>query len=60
LNGTRQLLVCADKIGRKLKYHKEKTEALLEANKDVDLEVNIEKTKYMAMFRCQLYDQIVK
>jgi hypothetical protein len=39
--------------GRKHKYHKENTEALLDASKEVGLEVNPEKTKYMLMSRSQ-------
>jgi hypothetical protein len=34
-----------------------KTEALLEASKDVGLEVNPEKTKYMLMSRSQKIEQ---
>jgi hypothetical protein len=34
-------------------YHKENTETLLEVNKDVGLEINAQKTKYMIMSRHQ-------
>jgi hypothetical protein len=34
---------------KKRRYHKENTEALLDANKEVGLEVHPEKTKYMLM-----------
>jgi hypothetical protein len=50
LNGTRQLLVYADDInllGDSMNTTKEKTEILLETSKDVGLEINTEKTKYM-------------
>jgi len=49
MNRTYQLLVHADGVNLldKNKYHKENTEALLNASKDVYLEVNEEKTKYI-------------
>jgi hypothetical protein len=59
LNGTPQLFDRADDVmmsGRKHRYHAEKnTEALLNANKEVGLEFNPEKTRYtrMLMSRCQ-------
>jgi hypothetical protein len=43
LSGTHQLLVCADHINY--------TETHLEASKNVGLEMNAEKTKYMIMSR---------
>ena len=53
LNVTHQLLVYVDddvNIGRKRTYHKKKnTEALVVASKETGLEVNADKTKYMAM-----------
>jgi hypothetical protein len=54
LKGTHQLLVCADDfnlLGDSTKTVKENTETLLEASRDVDLEINAEKTKYMIMSR---------
>jgi hypothetical protein len=54
LNGTHQLLVYADDVnllGDNVNTITENTETLLEANKDIDLEINAEKTKYMIMSR---------
>jgi hypothetical protein len=54
LNGTHQLLVYADDVnllGYSISPVKENTGTLLEANRDVGLEINAEKTKYRIMFR---------
>jgi hypothetical protein len=51
LDGKHQLLVYANNInmlGKNISTMKRKTEALLEANRDVDLEVNTENIKYIA------------
>jgi hypothetical protein len=52
LNGTHQLLVYADyvnSLGDSVKTIKENSETLLEASRDIGLEINAEKTKYMIM-----------
>jgi hypothetical protein len=56
LNGTHQFLVCADDVdllGEKINILNENAETLLDASKEIGLEVNSEKTKYMFMSRHQ-------
>jgi hypothetical protein len=54
LNGTHQLLAYADDVNLlgDNSYYKEKTETLIDASKEVDLEINVEKTKCM-LLSCQ-------
>jgi hypothetical protein len=54
LNGTHQLLVYADYVNfldNSVNTIKENSETLLEASRDIGLEINAEKTKYMIMSR---------
>jgi hypothetical protein len=56
LNGTHQLLAYADdvnRVGENMDTVQKNTKALLDASKEVGLEVNPEKTKYMLASRCQ-------
>jgi sorting nexin-29 len=56
LNGTPQLLVYADDVntlGGSICTIKKNTEALIVTSKEIGLDVNIEKTKYMVMCRDQ-------
>jgi hypothetical protein len=56
LNGTQQLLACADDVNilcGSTHTKKKSTEALVTASKETGLEVNAEKTKYVIMSRDQ-------
>jgi len=56
LDGTHQLLVYADDVnilGGSVHTIKKNTEALIVASKEIGLEVNVDKTKYMVMSRDQ-------
>jgi hypothetical protein len=55
LNGTHQLLAYADDVylvGDNIDIIKKNTETLIDASKEVGLEINVEKTKYM-LLSCQ-------
>ena len=56
MNGKYQLLVYADDVnmlGENLQTIRENTEIFMKASKDIGLEVNSEKTKYMITSRQQ-------
>ena len=56
LNGTHQLLDYADDVnilGRSVHTVKENAEALVVATKEIGLEINADKTKYMIMYQDQ-------
>jgi hypothetical protein len=60
LNGTHQLLAYADDVntvGENIDTVKKNTQPVLDASKDVGLEVNPENTKYMLMSRNQKVGQ---
>jgi hypothetical protein len=60
LNGTRQFSVYADDVnilGGSIRTIKENTEALIIASKEIGIEVNADKTKYMVMSRDQNAEQ---
>jgi hypothetical protein len=60
MNGTHQLLVYANDInllGDSINTTKENTETLLEAGKDVGLEINVEMTMYMIMSHLRTQDR---
>jgi hypothetical protein len=60
LNGTHQLLAYADDVvivGENRDTIQKNTKALLDASKEVGLEVNPDKTKYMLVSRCEKAEQ---
>jgi hypothetical protein len=61
LNGTHQLLAYAHDVyllGDNIDTIKKNTETLIGASKEVGLEINVEKTKYMLLSRHQNVGQI--
>jgi len=60
MNGTHELLVCADDIntlGENINTRKKNIEALLHTRREDGLEVNAEKSKYMVMSHQQIAGQ---
>jgi hypothetical protein len=56
LNGTNQLLAYADDVnllGDIIDTIKKNTETLIDASKEVGLEINVRKTKYILLYRHQ-------
>ena len=61
LNGTHQLLACADDVyilGGSILTLKENSEVLVAATREIGLEVSADKTKYMVMSRDQNAERI--
>jgi hypothetical protein len=60
LNGKHQLLAFAGDVnivGENIDTIQKSTKSLLDASKEIGLEVNPEKTKYMLVSRCQMAGQ---
>jgi hypothetical protein len=58
LNGTHQLMACADDVNLLGDNIKKNAETLFDASREVGLEINVEKTKYMLLSRHQNAGQI--
>ena len=61
MNGSHQLLFYVDDVntlGRSVHTIKKDTESLVAASKEIGLEVNADKTKYMAMARDENVGQV--
>jgi hypothetical protein len=61
LNGTHQLLAYADDVnllGDNIDTVNENTETVIDASKEVGLQINVEKTKYILLSRHQNVGQI--
>jgi hypothetical protein len=59
-NGTHQLLAYADDVnllGDNIDTINKSSEIVIDACKEVDLEIRIQKTKYMLVCNCQTADQ---
>jgi hypothetical protein len=62
LNGTHQILAYADDVnllGGNIDTVKKNTETLIDANKQVGLEINVEKTKYKLFIKKNIYSPIL-
>jgi hypothetical protein len=61
LNGTHQLLVYADDVnlvGGSVHTIQENTEALVVVSREIGLEVNADKTKYMSCLDISMQDEV--
>ena len=63
LNGTHQLLAHADDVnilGGSVHMVKKNAEALVVATKEIGLEVNVDKTKYMICLEIRIQDKVTE
>jgi len=63
INGTHQILVCADDVnilGGSVHTIKENTETLVDdtSSKEIELVVNADKTKHMVSFEIRMQDEV--